>query len=178
MDRRADLQSKAHNVCILLTFFVLSCISTNRVSGLPFPSTGSQSMCLITDPSRYVNISNIPFRGSASVGRSSLLPTTWTGQTSLCLKSVPGFGKALAVLMSLNRVVDIADADDSEYGLGCFANVSSQRFPTTGGHLISLVGSGFGLHDLSPRTAFGFGKISSRQQPMVLAIHLSNLCSA
>ena len=157
---------------ILFLIFVLNCISINVVLGFPFASTGSQSICFDTDPSRYVNISNLPFRGSATVGRSSLLQTTWTGQTSLCLKSVPGSANALTFFVSLNRVVERADIEDSEYGLGYFGKASSQCFPTTGGFLVSLVGSGFGVYDLSPLSKFGFGKILSRQQPMLLASYV------
>jgi hypothetical protein len=162
---------KAHIMLILFLVFVLNCISVNVVLGFPFASTGSQSICFDTDPSRYVNVSNVPFRGSATVGRSSLLPTTWTGQTSLCLKSVPGSVNALTFFLSLNRVVDRSDIEDSEYGLGYFGKASSQCFPTTGGLLVSLVGTGFGVYDLSPLSKFGLGKILSRQQPMLLSTY-------
>jgi hypothetical protein len=123
-------------------------------------------------------VSNLLYRGSAAVGRSGLPQTTWSGQTSLCLKSTAGSGNALTILFSLNRVVEnAADAEESMYELGNIGKGSFQQFPTTGGLLVYLVGSGFGAHDLSPSARFGVGTILSRQQPMLLASFTDKIMS-
>lgn len=168
----------ASRMFTFLLLFVLSCITSNRVIGFSFPTTGSQSLCFITDPSRYVNISNLPFRGAAIVGRSSHpLHSTWTGQTSVCLKSTAGSGLAVAVQFTLNQAVE--SGDDLDYETGNIASLASpQQFPTTGGLLIYLFGSGFGVYDFSPSSNFGFGKILSRQQPMLLASYSASTKSS
>ena len=150
---------------LLLSLFVLSSISTNVASGLLFPTTGSDNLCFITDPSLY---GSVPLRGSGKVGESGLSQTSWTGGTSLCLKSVAGSGASVAIALSLNRNVEnVFLDDDSEYSVGNIGNISSQQFPTTGGIAVYLIGSGFGVFDLSPSSKFGVGNLRSRA-PMLL----------
>ena len=178
MDRlNHGISSKLQNLFTPLVFLsILSSISTNRVSVLSFPTTGSENLCFVTDPSLYV--SDKPLRGSARIGVSSLSQTTWTGHTSMCLKSASGSGKSLAILQSLNRIVESVDLDNSNYDVGNIGKGSSQQFPTTGALLVYLIGSGFGVYHLSPTSNFGLGKILSRAQPMQLNSYLESTSSA
>jgi hypothetical protein len=96
----------------------------------------------------------------------------------MCLKSASGSGKSLAILQSLNRIVEIVDLDNSNYDVGNIGKGSSQQFPTTGALLVYLIGSGFGVYHLSPTSNFGLGKILSRAQPMQLNSYLESTSSA